>query len=57
MVRVGLDHQPGNGSSRGSVNDINRLGSWLGAMTHSNGDQGPDETPIQSDLDTAAYPG
>jgi multimeric flavodoxin WrbA len=57
MVWVGLDLQPGNDSSRGSVNDLNRLGSWLGAMAQSNGDQGPDETPIQSDLDTAAYLG
>ena len=57
MVWVGLDLQPGNDSSRGSVNDLNRLGSWLGAMAQSNGDQGPGETPIQSDLDTAAYLG
>jgi hypothetical protein len=26
-------------------------------MAQSNGDQGPDDTPIQSDLDTAAYLG
>jgi multimeric flavodoxin WrbA len=57
MVWVGLDLQPGNDSSRGSVNDLNRLGSWLGAMAQSNGDQGPEETPIRSDLDTAAYLG
>ena len=43
--------------SRGSVHDLNRLGSWLGAMAQSNGDQGPDDTPIESDLETAAYLG
>jgi multimeric flavodoxin WrbA len=54
MLWVGLDLKPGNDSSRGNVNDLNRLGSWLGAMAQSNGDQGPDDSPIQSDLDTAA---
>ncbi|MEA9585840.1 flavodoxin family protein [Xanthomonas sp. WHRI 10064A] len=57
MVWVGLDLKPGNDSSRGSVHDLNRLGSWLGAMAQSNGDQGPDDTPIASDLETAAYLG
>jgi multimeric flavodoxin WrbA len=57
MLWVGLDLKPGNDSSRGTVHDLNRLGSWLGAMAQSNGDQGPDDTPIQSDLDTAAYLG
>jgi NAD(P)H dehydrogenase (quinone) len=57
MLWVGLDLMPGNDSSRGSVHDLNRLGSWLGAMAQSNGDQGPDDTPIKSDLDTAAYLG
>lgn len=57
MLWVGLDLKPGNDSSLGTVHDLNRLGSWLGAMAQSNGDQGPDDTPIQSDLDTAAYLG
>lgn len=57
MLWVGLDLKPGNDSSCGTVHDLNRLGSWLGAMAQSNGDQGPDDTPIQSDLDTAAYLG
>lgn len=57
MLWVGLDLKPGNDNSQGSVHDLNRLGSWLGAMAQSNGDQGPDTTPIQSDLDTAAYLG
>lgn len=57
MLWVGLDLKPGNDTSRGSVHDLNRLGSWLGAMAQSNGDQGPDDTPIKSDLDTAVYLG
>lgn len=57
MLWVGLDLKPGNDSSKGSVQDLNRLGSWLGAMAQSNGDQGPDDSPMQSDLDTAAYLG
>lgn len=57
MLWVGLDLKPGNDSSHGSVNDLNRLGSWLGAMAQSNGDQGPEQTPVQSDLDTASYLG
>jgi multimeric flavodoxin WrbA len=57
MLWVGLDLKPGNDNSRGSVHDLNRLGSWLGAMAQSNSDQGPDDAPIQSDLDTAAYLG
>ena len=57
MLWVGLDLKPGNDTSRGTVHDLNRLGSWLGAMAQSNGDQGPDDTPIRSDLETAAYLG
>ena len=57
MIWVGLDLMPGNSSSTSSVNDLNRLGSWLGAMAQSNGDQGPDATPIESDLKTAAHLG
>lgn len=57
MIWVGLDLMPGNSSSTGSVNDLNRHGSWLGVMTQSNNDQGADLTPIRSDLDTASYLG
>lgn len=57
MIWVGLDLMPGNSSSTGSVDDLNRHGSWLGAMTQSNNDQSADETPNQSDLKTAAYLG
>lgn len=55
MVWVGLDMMPGNASSTGSTADLNRHGSWLGVMTQSNNDQSADVTPIESDLETAAY--
>ncbi|MGP4669629.1 flavodoxin family protein [Agrobacterium pusense] len=57
MIWVGLDLMPGNSDSKGSVEDLNRHGSWLGVMTQSNNDQSADETPNSSDLKTAAYLG
>ncbi|MBY5457456.1 flavodoxin family protein [Rhizobium beringeri] len=57
MIWVGLDLMPGNSSSTGSTDDLNRLGSWLGVMTQSNIDQAPDVTPAGSDLKTAGYLG
>lgn len=36
-----------------SVNDINRLGSWLGLMGQSKGDQGPELAPSPGDRVTA----
>jgi multimeric flavodoxin WrbA len=53
MLWVSLGLMPGNNNSKGSVNDINRLGSFLGAMAQSNADEGPDKGPIASDLETA----
>lgn len=57
MIWVGLDLRPGNSGSKGSVDDLNRLGSWLGAMAQSNVDEGPEVAPIESDLRTAAHLG
>lgn len=57
MVWIGLGHLPGNNSSTGSVDDINRLGSFAGAMAQSNNDQGPDLAPPPSDRKTAALLG
>ena len=57
MIWVGLGIMPGNNSSKGSVNDLNRLGSFAGAMTQSNTDQSPNETPPESDRETAALLG
>jgi NAD(P)H dehydrogenase (quinone) len=57
MIWVGQHLLPGNNSSTGSVNDLNRLGGFLGAMAQANSDQGPDVAPIQSDLLTAEHLG
>lgn len=57
MIWVGQDLLPGNNSSKGSVNDLNRLGSFLGAMAQANSDQSADIAPIQSDLLTAEHLG
>ena len=57
MIWAGLDILPGNNNSKGSVDDLNRLGSSLGAMAQSNADQGPEHGPIASDLKTAEHLG
>lgn len=57
MLWVSLGLMPGNNNSKGSVNDLNRLGSFLGAMAQSNADQGPEHGPIASDLETAKHLG
>lgn len=53
MLWIGLGLMPGNNSSTGSVEDLNRLGSFLGAMAQSNSDQNAEVAPISSDLKTA----
>ncbi len=50
---INLNQLPGNNSSTGSVDDLNRLGACLGAMAQSNIDVGPDDGPTRADLDTA----
>jgi NAD(P)H dehydrogenase (quinone) len=57
MLWVGLDLLPGNNNSKGSVEDLNRLGSFVGAMAQSNVDEGPEQAPIKSDRETAAHLG
>lgn len=57
MMWVGLGLLPGNNSSSGSVNDLNRLGGFLGAMAQSNAEQGPDCGPTPADLKTAEHLG
>lgn len=52
MLWVSTGLMPGNNSSKGSVNDLNRLGSYIGAMAQSNADQGADAMQ-ESDLATA----
>jgi multimeric flavodoxin WrbA len=53
MVWVGLDVPTGNCTRKGTSEDLNRLGSWLGAMAQSNLDAEPDAGPPPSDLATA----
>jgi multimeric flavodoxin WrbA len=57
MIWVGLDLMPGANSSTASPDDLNRLGSWLGVMTHANVDQASAVAPPASDLKTAQYLG
>ena len=56
MLWIGLGLLPGNNSSKGSVDDLNRLGSFAGAMAQANSDQGA-EAMQESDLKTAAQLG
>ncbi|BBB26866.1 flavodoxin family protein [Amphritea japonica] len=53
MNWVSLGLLPGNNSSQGSPTDLNRIGSYLGAMAQSNADEGAEVTPPQADRDTA----
>lgn len=57
MVWINLNLLPGNNSSEGSVDDLNRLGASLGAMAQSNIDQGAEQCPPESDLATARHLG
>ncbi len=56
MIWTGLGLLPGNNSSKGSIDDLNRLGSSTGSLTQSNTDQGA-EAISQSDLKTAEHLG
>ncbi len=56
MIWTGLGLLPGNNSSKGSVNDLNRLGSSTGSLTQSSVDQGAEAIPA-SDLKTAGHLG
>lgn len=56
MIWVSLGLMPGNNSSKGSPNDLNRIGSYSGAMAQSNADQGADAMS-EADLKTAAQLG
>lgn len=53
MNWITLGLMPGNNSSKGSVEDVNRLGACLGAMAQSDTDEGPDVAPPEADLETA----
>lgn len=53
MIWTGLGLPPGNNSSTGSNEDLNRLGSFLGLMTQANADQDAEAVPPASDHRTA----
>ncbi|MCV6574928.1 MAG: flavodoxin family protein [Cohaesibacter sp.] len=53
MIWVGLGEMPGNNSSSGSPEDVNRVGSYLGMMAQANADQGADIAPPSADHKTA----
>lgn len=54
MPWVGLDLYPGWHTTGSSPDELNRLGSWVGAMAQSNSDASAEEAPSASDLRTAA---
>ena len=53
MLWANLNQMPGNNSTAGSIEDMNRLGASLGAMAQSDVDAGPDVAPTAADLSTA----
>lgn len=53
MHWVNIGMKGGWDTSQGSAEDLNRLGSWLGAMAQSNKDEGADVVPPPADLLTA----
>ncbi|NMO16791.1 flavodoxin family protein [Pyxidicoccus fallax] len=57
MVWVGLGLLPGNHTSRGSPEDLNRLASFVGAMAQSHADLGSESAPPDSDRRTAEHLG
>lgn len=56
MIWVGNDLMPGNNTTSGSINDLNRIGSFGGLMTQAPVDAGADAIP-ESDLRTAEHYG
>jgi len=50
MIWVGVGDLPGNNWSGGARSDLNRLGTWVGAMGQSNADEAE---PSIGDIDTA----
>jgi len=54
MIWVGVGDPPGNNWSGGSRNDVNRLGTWVGAMAQSNGDSDDSTEPPASDCETVS---
>jgi multimeric flavodoxin WrbA len=57
MMWVSLGLVPGNNSTKGSVEDFNRLGASIGATAQSPVDAGPELGPSASDKKTAEHLG
>ncbi len=57
MIWVGLDLYPGWHTKGSSADDLNRLGSWIGAMSQANSDEAADVVPPVSDLATGEHLG
>ncbi|WP_306117076.1 MULTISPECIES: flavodoxin family protein [unclassified Roseovarius] len=57
MIWIGLGLPPGNNTSTGSPDDLNRLGGFLGAMSQADADVPPEVAPAGSDLRTAEFLG
>jgi multimeric flavodoxin WrbA len=57
MLWVSLDLLGGNASRKGSEDNMNRIGGWLGAMAQAKTDSDPDSAPNDSDLRTAHHLG
>lgn len=56
MIWVNLDLLPGS-ANVGAGQELNRLGSWIGAMAQSNSTKGEVAEDVASDMATAAYLG
>lgn len=54
MLWVSLGLAPGNNSTQGSIEDLNRLGGSLGALAQSNADASAEVAPPATDLRTAS---
>ena len=54
MTWVNTGMLPGNNNSKGSIEDLNRLGGFIGALAQSNFDEAADVAPPATDLRTAA---
>jgi NAD(P)H dehydrogenase (quinone) len=57
MIWVNLDLLPGWCWDTATIDDLNRLGAWLGVMSQSNGDGSIETNPRESDLETAEHLG
>lgn len=55
MVWVPLGLPPGFNSSLGKIDDLNRVGSFIGLMTQANADQSAEVAPPQADHKTAEH--